>query len=118
MEPSVKAKRRVFWFPVRASLMNNAALCGSVPIQSREICEAFSPGRLKLRAITPIISACVPPRPRRVGGANWYRRRGYYLKEISKTGGQGTIRRYNSQTGRAVKRKRGKMSYARRRKTA
>src|SRR5215204_1375819 len=85
---------------------------------SRSNCEAFSQERLKLRAISPIIGACVPPRPRRVGGANWHRRRGDYLKEISKMGGPGATRRYNNETGRAVKRKRGKTSYARRRKTA
>ncbi|HKH56981.1 MAG TPA: VanW family protein [Rubrobacter sp.] len=37
---------------------------------------------------------------------------------MSKTGGPGATRRYNNQTGRAVKRKRGKTSYVRRRKTA
>ncbi|HEY6714209.1 MAG TPA: hypothetical protein VI055_18310, partial [Rubrobacter sp.] len=40
------------------------------------------------------------------------------MKEISKTGGPGATRRYNNETGRAVKRRRGKTSYARRRKTA
>src|SRR5215211_8275467 len=86
--------------------------------QFRSDFAAITPERLKLRAISPIIGACVPPRPRRAGGANWYRRRGGYLKEISKTGGPGATRRYNNETGRVVKRKRGKTSYARRRKTA
>ena len=40
------------------------------------------------------------------------------MRGISKTGGPGATRRYNNQTGRAVKRKRGKTSYVRRRKTA
>ena len=35
------------------------------------------------------------------------------MKEISKTGGPGATRRYNNETGRAVKRRRGKTSYAR-----
>src|SRR3712207_2185003 len=86
--------------------------------RSRDISEAFSAERLKLRATTPIISACVPPRPCRVGGANWYRRRGDYLKEISKTGGPGATRSYNGETPRAVKRKRRRPSYARRRRIA
>ncbi len=86
-----------------------------VPILSRDISEAFSQERLKLRAITPIISACVPPRPRRVGGADWYRRRGDYLKEISKTGGPSATRRPNNEAARSLKRKR--TSYARRRRT-
>jgi vancomycin resistance protein YoaR len=38
------------------------------------------------------------------------------LKELSKTGRPGTTRRYNNETGRVAKRKRGKRSYARRRK--
>src|SRR5918994_7388640 len=45
-------------------------------------------------------------------------RSGPYLREISKTGGPGATRRYNDETPRAVKRKRGKRSFARRRKTA
>ena len=40
------------------------------------------------------------------------------MREISKTGGPGATRRYNDETPRAVKRKRGKRSFARRRKTA
>jgi hypothetical protein len=40
------------------------------------------------------------------------------LKEISKTGAPGATRLYNNETERAMKRKRGKRSYARRRKTA
>ena len=38
------------------------------------------------------------------------------MKELSKTGRPGTTRRYNNETGRVAKRKRGKRSYARRRK--
>src|SRR5919199_2605311 len=92
------------------------ALCGSVPTRSRKNSEASSPERLKLRATTLIISACVPPRPRRVGGANWYRRRGDYLKEISKAGGPGATRQSNNEVARTLKRK--KTSYARRRRSA
>ena len=40
------------------------------------------------------------------------------MKEISKTGGSDATRRYNNETARAVKRKRRKTSYARKRKTA
>ena len=40
------------------------------------------------------------------------------MKEISKTGGPGATRRYNNEAAGAVKRKRRKMSYTRRRKTA
>jgi vancomycin resistance protein YoaR len=47
-----------------------------------------------------------------------YCRRGDYLREISKTGGLGATRRYNAETPRAVKRKRRRTSFARRRKTA
>ncbi len=98
-----------------ASLMKRGGPMWYVPILSRDISEAFSQERLKLRAITPIISACVPPRPRRVGGADWYRRRGDYLKEISKTGGPSATRRPNNEAARSLKRKR--TSYARRRRT-
>src|SRR5215213_4687870 len=74
--------------------------------------------RLKVRPLAVIINARVPPRhyrgPCRVGGANWYRRRGYCLKEISKEGGS----RANRETTRMVKRKPRKTSYARRRKIA
>ena len=38
------------------------------------------------------------------------------MKELSKTGRPGTTRRYNNETGRVAKRKRGQRSYARRRK--
>ena len=40
------------------------------------------------------------------------------MKEISKTGAPGATRLYNNETERAMKRKRGKRRYARRRKTA
>src|SRR5215217_7229838 len=61
---------------------------------------------------------CATATQYRVGGANWCGRRDNYLRGMSKTGGPGATRRYNNQTGRAVKRKRGKTSYVRRRKTA
>ena len=88
-----------------------------VPILIRDISEAFSQERLKLRAITLIISACVPPRPRKVGGADWYRRRGDYLKEISKTGGPSATRQPDNEAATSLKRKRKRTSYARRRRT-
>src|SRR3712207_2405385 len=44
--------------------------------------------------------------------------RGDYLREISKAGGPRATRLYTDETRRAVKRKRGKRSFARRRKTA
>jgi vancomycin resistance protein YoaR len=62
------------------------------------------------------MSACVPPRPRRVGGANWYGGRDYYLKEISKGGGPRANRGSNEQTTWMVRRKPKKTSYAHRRK--
>ncbi|HEX5913491.1 MAG TPA: hypothetical protein VFY54_10230, partial [Rubrobacter sp.] len=40
------------------------------------------------------------------------------MKEMSKTGGPGTARRYNDDTPRAVKLKRRRTTFARRRKTA
>src|SRR5215210_13249 len=86
--------------------------------QSRSDFAAITPERLKLRAISPIIGACVPPRPRRAGGADWHRRRGDYLKEISKTGGPGATRASRDGAARTLTRKRKKMSYARRRRTA
>jgi len=53
-----------------------------------------------------------------VGGANWYRRRGDYLREISKTGGTQATRQPRDEAARTLTRKRKKMSYARRRRTA
>jgi vancomycin resistance protein YoaR len=100
-----------------ASLMKRGGPMWYVPILIRDISEAFSQERLKLRAITLIISACVPPRPRKVGGADWYRRRGDYLKEISKTGGPSATRQPDNEAATSLKRKRKRTSYARRRRT-
>src|SRR5829696_3763020 len=53
-----------------------------------------------------------------VSGANWYRRRGDYMREISKTGGTQAARQPTDEAARTLTRKRKKMSYARRRRTA
>src|SRR5215211_4794106 len=53
-----------------------------------------------------------------VSGANWYRRRGDYLKEISKTGDTRATQKSRVQAAQTLTRKRKKMSYTRRRRNA
>src|SRR5215212_1685966 len=124
MEPFEKAKRGPPYcgaaLPV-SPLVRIGSVSGrvlpEVVVFSRRGCfRTFSPKRLKVRPLAAIMSACVPPRPRRVGGANWYGGRDYYLKEISKGGGPRANRGSNEQTTWMVRRKPKKTSYARKRK--